>query len=1119
MKKFGKTISLLALTLTLCMGVGLASCGEDESSSETPDSSQSSIISSIALNKTALTLDLEETATLLAETQGLTGEVVWTSSNTAVATVEAGVVKAVGEGTTVITASCGGYEAQCSVEVSVGGKVPVLKLNGDNSDVKLMLGTDFIVQPSLVYNGQTVDGVTYAYTVDDETVVSVDENGRLTGLKAGTTTLQVQANWKSFTVYETIEIEYMTESYLQANKSVVTLYTSGIFGDKTTETMSYTVVVDSQEVQNPVVTYEYDESALSITDNQISVLKKENATYTVQVSYGDMTTSFTVETVYPIKNMEEQFHSYDFEAMGENLPEDFDCFTDGSTVVGVYDTAEADVNLVSEGKLVLNSKFYGERSWVVHSSNGYAYQVKGSVVTKIITTAKQFQDIFMTDAWTPGDGWSTNASETYHDGYYVLGNDIEFASPTYNDSKYKAFDVSGSAGISVGAGFNGVFDGRGHTISNIWIYSTVTNGNKSNGIFGTIGENGVVKNVSFINGGGCNWVHCYLANSIAGTVDNVFLQVDLASYSSFFSTNMGVLAYRVLPTAKISNVVTYLSGSPYSSAVAYSGAVSSFATRLDAGATLKNNYTVVAENGIVTGGVTVENIAEKYASSQLKAYRKADLDDVAVDRDGFVAEYWELSDNLLPVMKSSLTLSQPKLSMESDYALSGAQIELTLNCFEHRYLDVVASAGSVADGGNGEGQQDKKYLLSLTGVSNQVVTIELRAMGRVLQTLQLSVGGTGNETEVSLNKSANYARTSWNATSKTWVANQADLVIEGLTALQGKTVGIAYVVNALTEETNTVSVTLSGTTVTVRNADLANLPAGEMKLYLVSGNEKFSLDLSVVTAELKTEEQFVSIFLASEWHGLGWKYDANNAQELAEMTYDGYYILGNDITFSNTYYVNKYRTWGVNAVAIPEGVGFNGIFDGKGYTINNLGVTNFDSYGRVGGIFGTVGTKGVIRNVAFVNGRMAGSAYEGVASYLANGIAGTVENVFVHIDLAKSTINTSGSINVFAYGLGDKTSYKNCVAYVSGTSAHKVTVGNCGHGVVQTNMVNSYLITSDSLTTGGLYYAKQFNETAVKNGTANIVTTGFSADWDLTTYKIPVFTTAKAYIDFTQLKN
>ena len=194
MKKLGKTISLFALTLTLCMGVGLASCGEDESSSETPDSSQSSIISSIALNKTALTLDLEETATLLAETQGLTGEVVWTSSNTAVATVEAGVIKAVGEGTTVITASCGGYEAQCSVEVSVGGKVPVLKLNGDNSDVKLMLGTEFIVQPSLVYNGQTVDGVTYAYTVDDETVVSVDENGRLTGLKAGTTTFDTPPN-------------------------------------------------------------------------------------------------------------------------------------------------------------------------------------------------------------------------------------------------------------------------------------------------------------------------------------------------------------------------------------------------------------------------------------------------------------------------------------------------------------------------------------------------------------------------------------------------------------------------------------------------------------------------------------------------------------------------------------------------------------------------------------------------------------------------------------------------------------------------------------------------------------------------------------------------------------
>ncbi|MBE5730986.1 MAG: trypsin-like serine protease, partial [Clostridiales bacterium] len=41
----------------------------------------------------------------------------------------------------------------------------------------------------------TVDGVTYSYTVEDEGVLSVDENGRFTGLKAGQTTVQVQASW------------------------------------------------------------------------------------------------------------------------------------------------------------------------------------------------------------------------------------------------------------------------------------------------------------------------------------------------------------------------------------------------------------------------------------------------------------------------------------------------------------------------------------------------------------------------------------------------------------------------------------------------------------------------------------------------------------------------------------------------------------------------------------------------------------------------------------------------------------------------------------------------------------------------------------------------------------
>ena len=50
---------------------------------------------------------------------------------------------------------------------------------------------------------------------------------------------------------------------------------------------------------------------------------------------------------------------------------------------------------MQNGKLVLNADFYGERNWVVHSSNGYGYEVSGDVVTMIINNEQEFVSAFL----------------------------------------------------------------------------------------------------------------------------------------------------------------------------------------------------------------------------------------------------------------------------------------------------------------------------------------------------------------------------------------------------------------------------------------------------------------------------------------------------------------------------------------------------------------------------------------------------------------------------------------------------------------------------------------------------------------------------------------------------
>lgn len=1108
MKK--STVLILTLILALASALAIVSCangGEGgETSSEIASEQQSEEESvkkdpKLTLSRTFVSLDLEQAVRLLAETENVVGEVHWSSSDEKVATVtENGTVRSVGEGSAIITASADGVNASCTVSVSAGGNVPVLKLNdGDETVAKVFLGDAFTVRPVLTYNGERVEeGVKFDFTPDEKS--DVTENGVVTGKVVGTTEILVEANWKQFTVYQIIRIEFVKSTYMVAENDVVTVYTSDKFGDNVTAPIGITIVENGFTVENPNFAYDYDEEALKIENGVVSALKAVNAEYTVRISYvgeEDMNYSLTVRTVCPVKDMTSVYSDYYFEAMETYTKEAFNCFTDGSTLSALYDNEDLTENLYSDGVIDLNDKYYGERSWTVYSSAGYGYVVSGNVVTKVITTAEQFRNIFMTKNWFVGSGWTTNANETYYDGYFELGNDIEFETPTYNDCKYKAYDVSGNDGLPDGAGFNGVFDGKGHTVSNIWIYTTVENGNHSNGIFGTIGEKGVVKNVSFINGGGCNWVHGYLANSIAGSVENVFVQADLASYSTFFSSQFGTLAYRVLSSARITDTVTVLSGKPFSTAASYAAGANSFAKRVDGGATLSNNYTYSSLEDYLS-------VYSKFSASEIKSYKANDA--VQVTEGGFNKNYWDLTSGVLPVMKSSLGISQPRITVDTDYALSGGRVEITFNSFVQGYVRLSATKGTLSSSELGEQQKNQKRTIDFTGVSNTESSLTLSMFGRTVQTVVVTVGGDGSESVVDLEKDEMYFVNVWNDGTKKYEAN-GDFTADIPAALVGKTVSVAYV----TDKAGTaygISVGFNSGKMTV-SADALKAMQGEYTLNFIAQGNRYTMALSVVTAEIGTEEQFVYLFL-TETRGGSWSADA---ALVGEMTYDGYYVLKNDIVFSDKYYYSKYRAWGINTgEAVPDGVGFNGTLDGRGYAIDNLGVTDFGSYQSVRGIFGTVGTEGVIKDVAFTNGRMEGTSLYNVASYLANGIAGSLDNVFVHINFDKSTIDDKGYINPLAYGLGTTTVMKDCVTYVTATgSGKKATDAEYGGGVKEENIVNCHVVADDTVTFLKKYYVAYHKTSEVTGGSDVIATAAFGENWTVKN-NIPVMKSAIKYI-------
>ncbi len=125
-----KLISFLFVSFAAAaMMVSCQPNGEEPNDPSNPGSGEISI----SLDKTSLNLLVDESAQLAATVSPEGTTVTWSSDNLDVAVVgNTGMVKAVGEGSCIITAKAGGKSAQCAVNVTKGEVVVDEALKGSN---------------------------------------------------------------------------------------------------------------------------------------------------------------------------------------------------------------------------------------------------------------------------------------------------------------------------------------------------------------------------------------------------------------------------------------------------------------------------------------------------------------------------------------------------------------------------------------------------------------------------------------------------------------------------------------------------------------------------------------------------------------------------------------------------------------------------------------------------------------------------------------------------------------------------------------------------------------------------------------------------------------------------
>ena len=146
-------------------------------------------VTSVTLNQTSASLKAGETVTLTATVSpddATDKTVTWSTSDESVASVSNGVVTAKKVGTATITAKAGDKTATCTITV-----VPILVtgVSLDKSSLSMTEGDTQTLIATVAPNNATNKNVSWTST--DSTIAKVDQNGKVTAVKAGIATITI----------------------------------------------------------------------------------------------------------------------------------------------------------------------------------------------------------------------------------------------------------------------------------------------------------------------------------------------------------------------------------------------------------------------------------------------------------------------------------------------------------------------------------------------------------------------------------------------------------------------------------------------------------------------------------------------------------------------------------------------------------------------------------------------------------------------------------------------------------------------------------------------------------------------------------------------------------------
>lgn len=279
------------------------------------------------------------------------------------------------------------------------------------------------------------------------------------------------------------------------------------------------------------------------------------------------------------------------------------------------------------------------------------FRGKINVATAFIKDFDTFM-LLRTNHWASR---SASDDSKYRDGYYIVTEDIDLSKTaevaSYEDNKdtlsasNKGFNITGYDAYGTLNSWHGVLDGRGHYLYNLSV--------GGRGMFGSIDDTSVIKNIGFSITRTVNAWWGALAIESRGIIDNCYLVVNSLNAGNHNGSFVGTLG----GSGKITNSISVVKEACNSlTGFTRHGLIVGCVT--SASAVLQNVYTInsgtaaavdVQSNGSASVLDTANSVYGKFASIEALATAVKSQTGVSgtatlASFDGFNSDYWTVSE-------------------------------------------------------------------------------------------------------------------------------------------------------------------------------------------------------------------------------------------------------------------------------------------------------------------------------------------------------------------------------------------------------------------------------------------------------------------------------------------